>query len=284
MTILASGTANGAVSILHAMGTGKGCSIPVKLQTLVNIHDESRTVVADEHDLLSHVSSIWKKNGFPLPPVFGWEVVSDVPIGQGMKSSSALACAAIRALDKASWTGLSDFEIVDLAVEAQIKSGCSITGSMDDTWAAISPGWKVVDPSVPSSESILFEGELETGLTVMIGLRGQRKTTPEKEAFSRNSQIFDRAFASLINGAILDALSSNGMAVASSTNDFEALRVSNLMIASGALAAGISGSGPAMAIVCFEQDKEFLESQLRQFCEQVLMTEFTTCDELREEA
>ena len=29
MTILASGTANGAVSILHAMGTGKGCSIPV---------------------------------------------------------------------------------------------------------------------------------------------------------------------------------------------------------------------------------------------------------------
>ncbi len=284
MTILASGTANGAVSILHAMGTGKGCSIPVKLQTLVNIHDESRTVVADEHDLLSHVSSIWKKNGFPLPPVFGWEVVSDVPIGQGMKSSSALACAAIRALDKASWTGLSDFEIVDLAVEAQIKSGCSITGSMDDTWAAISPGWKVVDPSVPSSESILFEGELETGLTVMIGLRGRRKTTPEKEAFSRNSQIFDRAFASLINGSILDALSSNGMAVASSTNDFEALRVSNLMIASGALAAGISGSGPAMAIVCFEQDKEFLESQLRQFCEQVLMTEFTTCDELREEA
>ena len=284
MTILASGTANGAVSILHAMGTGQGCSIPVKLQTLVNIHDEQRPVVGDEHDLLSHVSSIWRKNGFPLPSVFGWEVVSNVPIGQGLKSSSALACAAIRALDKASWTGLSDFEIVDLAVEAQIKSGCSITGSMDDTWAAISPGWKVVDPSVPSKDSILFEGELETGLTVMIGLRGRRKTTPEKEAFSRNSQIFDRAFASLINGSILDALSSNGMAVAASNDDFEALRISNMMIASGALAAGISGSGPAMAIVCYKQDKEFLEPQLKQFCEQVLITEFTNCDRLREEA
>ena len=284
MTIIASGAANGAVSILHAMGTGKGCSIPVKLQTVVNIHDEPRTVVGDEHDLLSHISSIWGKNGFPLPSVFGWEVVSNVPTGQGMKSSSALACAAIRALDKASWTGLSDFEIVDLAVEAQIKSGCSITGSMDDTWAAISPGWKVVDPSAPPNNSILFEGELETGLTVMIGLRGRRKTTPEKEAFSRNSQIFDRAFASLINGSILDALSSNGMAVAASTDDFEALRISNLMIASGALAAGISGSGPAMVIVCYKQDKEFLESQLKQFCRQVLITEFTNCDRLREEA
>ena len=283
MTILASGTANGAVSILHAMGTGKGCSIPVKLQTLVNIHDEPKTVPGDEHDLLSHVSSIWRKNGFPMPSVIGWEIVSDVPIGQGMKSSSALACAAIRALDKASWTGLSDSEIVDLAVEAQTISGCSITGSMDDTWAAMSPGWKVVDPSVPSAESILFEGELETGLTVMIGLRGRRKFIPEKEAFSRNSQIFDRAFASLINGSILDAISSNGMAVAASTDDFEALRISNLMIASGALAAGISGSGPAITIVCYEQDKEFLESQLKQFCEQVLITEFTTCDRLKDE-
>ena len=283
MTILASGTANGAVSILHAMGTGKGCSIPVKLQTLVNIHDEPRTILGDEHDLLSHVSSIWRKNGFPLPSVFGWEIISDVPIGQGMKSSSALACAALRALDKASWTGLSDFEIVDLAVEAQIRSGCSITGSMDDAWAAMSPGWKVVDPSVPSNESILFEGELETGLTVMIGLRGRREIILEKETFSRNSQIFDRAFASLINGSILDALSSNGMAVATSTGDFEALRISNSMIASGALAAGISGSGPAIAIVCYEQDKEFLESQVRQFCEQVLITEFTTLEGLREE-
>ena len=154
---------------------------------------------------------------------------------------------------------------------------------MDDAWAAMSPGWKVVDPSVPSNESILFEGELETGLTVMIGLRGRREIILEKETFSRNSQIFDRAFASLINGSILDALSSNGMAVATSTGDFEALRISNSMIASGALAAGISGSGPAIAIVCYEQDKEFLESQLRQFCEQVLITEFTTLEGLREE-
>ena len=41
MTIIASGISNGAVSILHAMGNGKGCSIPIKLQTRVNLHDVS---------------------------------------------------------------------------------------------------------------------------------------------------------------------------------------------------------------------------------------------------
>jgi shikimate kinase len=284
MTILASGTANGAVSILHAMGSGRGCSIPIKLETRVNLHDEPMQIAGDKHDLLSEVSSVWRKNGFPLPPVFGWEVISDIPIGQGLKSSSALACAALRALDKASWTGLSDFEIVDLAVEAQIESGCTITGSMDDTWAAASSGWKVVDPTVPSVESVLFEGDVEVGLSVIIGLRGPRKYNVEIDDFSKNSQIFDRAFASLLNGSIMDSLSSNGMAVASSIDDFEALRTCNMMIASGALAAGISGSGPAIAVVCYESEKDFLGSQLKQFCEQVLITEFVPSEQLREEA
>ena len=284
MTILGSGQANGAISILHALGTGKGCSVPVKLQTLVNLHDSPMENNEDDHGILTEVSSIWVRSGFPLPPVFGWEVISDVPIGQGLKSSSALACAAIRALDEASWTGLSDFEIVDLAVEAQRASGCTISGSMDDTWAAITHGWKVIDPTNPSRESILFEGDVEPGLSVLIGLRGPRDAKIDRESFSSYSQIFERAFASLIKGSILDSISSNGMAVASSTDDFEALRICNLMIASGALSAGLSGSGPSIAVVCYESEQDFLDSQLGQFCEHVIRTEFVITDKIKEEA
>ena len=70
------------------------------------------------------------------------------------------------------------------------------------------------------------------------------------EAFSQHEQIFERSLASVMRGSILDALSSNGMAVAAATDDQEALRICNLSIASGAIAAGISGSGPSIAIVC----------------------------------
>ena len=284
MTIIGTGEAFGAISILHALGAGKGCSIPVKLLIRVNIHDVEMTNDEDKHGILSIISSIWEEKGYPVPPVIGWEVISEIPIGQGLKSSSALSCAAIRALDKASWTCLSDYEIVDLAVEAQRRSGCTISGSMDDTWATLTSGWKAVDPSKTPEESILFEGDIEPGFSVLIGLRGSRKSDIIIESFHKNSQIFDRALASLINGSILDSLSSNGMAVASSTDDFEALRISNLMIASGAVAAGISGSGPAIAVVCYASDSEYIGAQLSELCDEVISTQFLLSKELVEGA
>jgi shikimate kinase len=63
-----------------------------------------------------------------------------------------------------------------------------------------------------------------------------------------------------MSGSALDSLSSNGMAVSAATGDHEALRVSNLCIASGAIASGISGSGPAVAVVCFEDDTESISA------------------------
>ena len=93
MTILGTGEAFGAISILHALGAGKGCSIPVKLPIRVNIHDVEMTNDEDKHGILSIISSIWEEKGYPVPPVIGWEVISEIPIGQGLKSSSALSCA-----------------------------------------------------------------------------------------------------------------------------------------------------------------------------------------------
>ena len=155
---------------------------------------------------------------------------------------------------------------------------------MDDTWATLTSGWKAVDPSKTPEESILFEGDIEPGFSVLIGLRGSRKSDIIIESFHKNSQIFDRALASLINGSILDSLSSNGMAVASSTDDFEALRISNLMIASGAVAAGISGSGPAIAVVCYASDSEYIGAQLSELCDEVISTQFLLSKELVEGA
>ena len=49
---------------------------------------------------------VWTESGYPQFDDIGWEIHSDIPIGQGLKSSAAVACAALRALDNASWTGL----------------------------------------------------------------------------------------------------------------------------------------------------------------------------------
>jgi shikimate kinase len=60
-----------------------------------------------KHGILDSVMGVWIESGYPRPDDTGWRVSSEVPIGQGLKSSAALACAAAMALDEASWTALS---------------------------------------------------------------------------------------------------------------------------------------------------------------------------------
>jgi len=89
---------------------------------------------------------------------------------------------------------------------------------------------------------------------------------------------------SLSNGSVLDAMSANGMAVAAATGDDEALRICNSVIARGAIAAGVSGSGPAISIVCYEQGSEQLTELLIEFGMQVIHSRFIESEPVGEEA
>tara|TARA_B100000029_G_scaffold247340_1_gene244195 strand:+ start:447 stop:1304 length:858 start_codon:yes stop_codon:yes gene_type:complete len=280
---LSIGKANGAISILHSLGLGKGSSIGIELITEVSIVDEKREVKGDYHNLLGAVESCWRSEGFPIPLEFGWEVQSTIPIGQGLKSSSALASAAFRALNKFAWTGLSVSELADLAVKSQREAGCTVTGSMDDTWASLDAGWKLVDPKLDALGSVILQGEIEPDLSVLLAIRGRRRAQIAAESFVEQRNIFERALASVMSGSPLEALSTNGMAVASATDDYEALRMSNTLIASGAIASGISGSGPSLAVVCFNEDKELLASQISEMGLQVISTRFVTHEAVFEE-
>ena len=282
MKVLGEGESNGAISILHALGLGRGCSIGIQLTTKVQIVEDAVEIKDDRNGLLAAVEKCWRDRGLPIPDQFGWKVDSSIPIGQGLKSSSALSCAALRALNSCAWAGLSNSEIADIAAKSQLISNCAKTGSMDDNWASLEPGWKLVDPTLSASESIILEGDIDPNLSILVLLRGKRTVEISAEAFSQHEQIFERSLASVMRGSILDALSSNGMAVAAATDDQEALRICNLSIASGAIAAGISGSGPSIAIVCYQEDSTSLSKLFSESGLEVISTGIYVKDEISE--
>ena len=282
MKVLGEGESNGAISILHALGLGRGCSIGIQLTTKVQIVEDAVEIEDDRNGLLAAVEKCWRDRGLPTPDQFGWKVDSSIPIGQGLKSSSAVSCAALRALNSCAWAGLSHSEIADIAANSQLISNCSKTGSMDDNWASLEPGWKLVDPTLSASESIILQGSIDPNLSILVLLRGKRTVEISAEAFSQHEQIFERSLASVMRGSILDALSSNGMAVAAATDDQEALRICNLSIASGAIAAGISGSGPSIAIVCYQEDSTSLSKLFSESGLEVISTGIYVKDEISE--
>ncbi len=253
MAVLGTGTSNGGCSLLHAAGLGYGASLALDLPVTVRLLDkQSKRVLDDPDDLLGTILQIWRDSNHPLPDgeVF-WSVKSEIPPRQGLKSSSAVAVAAIKALCDASDYSLDNADIVDLAAAAQITSGVSITGSYGDSWAALEGGWKLIDANAEDARSgVLLEspGPNSEDWNVLLVCRGDRERRPEIEDFSFHQQAFVQALNALQEGNDLVALTWNGRGVVGAVNDPVGRKLTNDAFVNGARAAGISGSGPAIAI------------------------------------
>jgi len=253
MAVLGVGTANGSCSLLHAAGLGYGASLALDLPVKVRLLDkESKKGLSDPDGLLEAVFDSWKAAGHNLPEgELFWSVKSKIPPRQGLKSSSAVSVAAIKALCDATGIELENADIVDIAASAQLASGVSITGSYDDSWAAIEGGWKLIDANAPDARSGLLlesQGPLSEDWAVILILRGAREQRPVLEDFAYQQQAFTQALTALQEGKDLVALTWNGRGVIGALNDNTAKRMANDAVMNGARAAGISGSGPALAI------------------------------------
>ena len=253
MGVIGQGEGHGGVSLLHALGAGYGCSIGVNLSTKVRLRDDKPSKeVEDPNGVLDAVVAVWVEAGLekPADELF-WQARSTVPMGVGLKSSAAIAVAAIRSLMDATKIELSNADIVDLASRAQLDAGVSLTGSVDDSWAAVEPGWKIVNPNLPAAEGVLLEGIFvePEDWKILIIPRDERELLPNPDRFSQMAPQFEKAIAAMEQGSLLVALTENGRASANALGDAQGRRLANDLLVWGARAAGISGSGPAIAAV-----------------------------------
>ena len=258
MAVIGTGQAHGACSLLHAAGTGYGASIALDLPIIVKALDRpSKRQLEDSDGVLAAVVDAWVSNGLALPEGLEandihWAVASKIPQNRGLKSSAALSVAGIKALCEATNTDLSDFEIVSLSSQAQMNAGVSITGSIDDSWACLTKGWRLINANVEDIESGVVmsgPGPNPDDWIVLIAARDERKSRPELENFAPLFQEFEKALIALQQGEILNCLTINGRAVCSVTNDLQGRRIANDAFINGARASGVTGSGPAVVII-----------------------------------
>jgi shikimate kinase len=293
MTVLGTGNANGGCSLLHAAGLGYGASLALDLPVKVRLLDkEPRRSLEDPDGLLDAVLESWKNVGLTIPEgdLF-WSVNSKVPPRQGLKSSAAVSVAAIKALCSATEITLENADIVDISAAAQLAAGVSLTGSYDDSWAAIEGGWKLIDSNAEDARSgLLLEsvGPSADDWTVILVLRGGRIEKPELEDFTNHQQSFSQALTALQEGKDLVALTLNGRGVVGALNDQVGRIMTNDAFVNGARAAGISGSGPAIVIFAPAISKPTIERLVKWYekfddveiiTTSVINAEFETLDE-----
>ena len=109
---------------------------------------------------------------------------------------------------------------------------------------------------------------------VLIGTRESRISKINIHSFEGYQTLFSRALKLIEKGDVLEAMTANGIGVAAANDDDEAIKICNLAIASGAIAAGISGSGPAISIICYENEIEIMSEIINRFEMGLIRTTF----------
>ncbi len=268
---------HGAISILNAFPTGKGGALGVDLWTRAKVslregpgqisgfvssdpQESNRLAITVVQKTLEHYGYERKLQG---------EVItsSNIPVAVGLKSSSAVANAVALATASAIDEKIDDDTLVGIGIDASIESRVSLTGAYDDSFASYHGGGVLTDNDRRKVEKILKIPE-DLKVLILVPPRKTRTGQLDRTRFAPIRRISEMAYGEASNGHVWDALTLNGLAVASILG--EDPRPALSAIEAGALGAGLSGKGPSVAAIVDEKTLKPVRQAFAKFDGRVL--------------
>ena len=261
---------HGAVSIVNAIATGRGAAMGVDLWTEAEVSlredGEIRVVIEGEPGEDTGLARRVVEKVLEKAGLKGWgaevRTRSNIPIGRGLKSSSAASNAVALATVKAAGLGMPSEEVVRLAVEASIEAGVSITGAFDDAYTCFFGGINLTDNH---SKRLLKRWRAPEDIRVLILVPEEKVYTGSVDVGSLRSlsRGFEKAVRYVEEGRFWEAMTLNGFLVASAlSQDLSPILCS---LRAGAEAAGVSGTGPSVSAVVGEDAVERVREALEGF-------------------
>lgn len=215
------------ISIVNAIPCYKGAVMPINLRVYVK---EGKKNV--DSPLIRAIEDYLQKN-YGLKTNF--EIYSEIPEGVGLKSSSAVSVAMISAIREK----IGDIYPPKLSAIITKMYNLSITGAFDDAVASYEGKISFTDNlNLKIIKLLKIEGDYKA----IIFINDSRHELQLK-LMRENCKFFEDAFEKALQGDIFNAMKINGLLM-SKINNYDQ-KIIESMISKGALAAGISGNGPA---------------------------------------
>jgi shikimate kinase len=240
-------TVHGAISIVNAIPTGKGSALGISLEATAEIHmrqGEGKIFYNNRNaDLFKYIIHNWIPKTILRSHDIFLTLSSDIPIGFGLKSSSAVSSAVSLACCGLVKENIDDYKVLDIAVNASRKAKITITGAYDDATACYFGGFVITDNY--SNKLLRREnGPLDLLSLILLPKNSSRKN-PLKLKILAN--FFEQAIASAEDSDYWKAMTLNGVLVSSLMGyDYSPILLS---IENGAISASISGNGPSIAVI-----------------------------------
>lgn len=238
------------------MGKGAALGVALCTEATVELLEETRDLEVIIQDEPQEDTKLAKEVLKVVLKRYGREnlgararTVSNIPIAKGLKSSSAAANAISLATVAALGVEAHDEEVVKMGVEASLKAGVTITGAYDDACASYFGGIVVTDNL---ARKILVRDTAPEDLKVLIYAPHSKTYTSsvDKETIGKLSPLVEEAFRLAQGKDFWKAMTMNGLIYSMALEESSKPVLGALRM--GALGAGLSGTGPAIAAICDE--------------------------------
>lgn len=262
-------TVHGAISIVNALATCSGCALGISLRVTAEADLRSgegiRSQTVNDKLIRNIVYNTIPKEILAENSVY-ISVKSEIPMGFGLKSSSAVSDAVALACSKLVKEDIEDYVVLDRAVLASLDAGVTITGAYDDSSACYFGGFVVTNNR---THEIIRHQEAPHSLSVIIFIPNATRRGNMSKVYTM-SNLFGEAFKFATVGEYWKAMNLNGMLLSTSLSaEYEPVLKA---IQGGALAASISGNGPAIAAVSNEENMEDIKAAFAKFNGSVIVS------------
>lgn len=243
----------GAVSVVNAIATGRGASfgidIGVEAEADLFPGDLQVECAADDTLVRKCFEEMAAQSSYHGG---GWiEIESSLPVSRGLKSSSAVANAVCLVLAKELNVQLSALDLVQVGVGAAKEARVTVTGALDDACASMFGELCLTDNSKMEVFKRAPAPEYEIALS--IPEKARPKSQVDVSSLQSRGEKFAWAFELAMLGKVEQAMSINGFEVAEALKDD--VSVIKDALDAGAVAGGVTGTGPAMAFLCKERSR-----------------------------
>ena len=266
----------GSGTIVNAIASGKGSAfgLDLKVTAKVKLNQSGKVtgkIIEEPSEDTRLIKNCAKKVLDKFNLTYGAEVEtrSEVPIARGLSSSSAAANAVILATLSAIKKEVEPLNIINLGIDAALESKVTITGAFDDACASFFGGVIVTDNL---QRKILRKFTMDEELAVILYIPEEKAYTVEKDVGRMKlfSEQVNLAYAEALKKNVYKALTLNGLIYCASLGYSPVPAL--LALENGALAAGLSGTGPAFTVICQREKAKDVKSALQDLKGEVIIT------------
>ena len=251
----------GSATVINAISTGCGSAFGIKLYVTAEASlKSSKRIFKADRDVATTLMEICVDKvleKFNIETGIYIKTSSTLPVASGLSSSSATSNAVVLATYHAlvndgliPLNSLNDADILNLAIDASLEAGVTITGAFDDASASFFGGLTITHN--PRRE-IFHQGPLEEQ-NILIYMPNRKSPTAQSDVGRMKllSPWVKLAFQEALKGNIYEALTLNGMLYSAALGFDAGMALDALN--SGALAAGLSGTGPSFVAIVPEEN------------------------------